>query len=439
MKKFAMKIQNKEIKNAIWIISGKVVQMALSFIVSILSARYLGPSNLGVINYVQSYVAFFTAFCTLGINGLIINDFVEHPNEEGTAIGTTILMRAISSLLSGIMIVAIVSILDRDEPITKVVAILCSLSLIFNVFDTINFWFQSRYKSKFSSLATLIGYIATTIYKLFLLICRKSVVWFALASSIDYAVIALALLIIYKRCNGPKFKYSYEKGKQLLSKSYHFILASMMVAIYGQTDKLMLKQMLSEAEVGYYSIATSVCSMWTFILTAIIDSIYPTIINLKKDGQEEAYKQKNIQLYTIVLYASISVSILLQFFGRPIVLLLYGDAYAPSISVLKIVTWYTAFSYLGVARGAWLVCENKQKYLKYMYVGAAICNVLLNFSLIPIMSASGAALASLITQMLTSIVIPFCVPAMRENAIMMIDAIRLSSVKQLLLRIKILK
>lgn len=432
MNRFAKIIHNKELNNALWIIGGKVVQMTLSFVVSVLSARYLGPSNLGIINYVSSYIAFFSAFCTLGINGLIINDFVEHPDEEGTTIGTTILMRAVSSLLSGIMIVAIVSILDRDEPITIIVSVLCSFSLIFSVFDTINFWFQSRYQSKYSSLATLIGYIAVTIYKLILLICRKSVIWFALASSIDYAVIALALLIIYRRCNGPQFHFSIVKGKQLLGKSYHFILASMMVAIYGQTDKLMLKQMLSEMEVGYYSIATSVCSMWTFVLSAIINSIYPTIINLKKRGQEEAYRNKNIQLYTIVFYASISVSILFQFFGKPIVLILYGNDYAPSIPVLKIVTWYTAFSYLGVARGAWLVCENKHNYLKYMYVGAAVCNVLLNWSIIPIMGASGAALASLITQMLTSIIIPFCIPAMRENAVMMLDAIRLTEIKQIL-------
>ena len=44
----------------------------------------------------------------------------------------------------------------------------------------------------------------------------------------------------------------------------------MMVSIYGQTDKLMLKQMLSEEATGYYATAGAICSMWTFILTAII-------------------------------------------------------------------------------------------------------------------------------------------------------------------------
>ena len=51
---------NKEVKNASWLIYGKLAQMILSFFVSILTARYLGPSNYGTISYVSAYIAFFT-------------------------------------------------------------------------------------------------------------------------------------------------------------------------------------------------------------------------------------------------------------------------------------------------------------------------------------------------------------------------------------------
>ena len=50
---------NKEAKNAGWLIGGRVAQMILSFFVSILTARYLGPGNYGIISYVNAYVAFF--------------------------------------------------------------------------------------------------------------------------------------------------------------------------------------------------------------------------------------------------------------------------------------------------------------------------------------------------------------------------------------------
>lgn len=100
---------------------------------------------------------------------------------------------------------------------------------------------------------------------------------------------------------------------------------------------------------------------------------------------------------------------------------MYGAEYAPAGLPLKIITWYTAFSYLGVSRNSWIVCEGKQKYLKYMYLSAAVINVFLNLALIPVLGAAGAALASLITQICTSMVLPLFFKGMRRNTILMLQ------------------
>ena len=420
---------NKEVKNAGWIIAGRVAQMALSFFVSVFTARYLGPGNYGIINYAGAYVTFFTSLCTLGINSVIIKDFVDNPDEQGKAIGTTIVLRAISSLMSSFMIVGIVSIVDKDEPVTIVVSALCSIALVFHVFDTINYWFQSKYQSKITAVAGLVAYIATSVYKIILLILQKSVLWFAFASSVDYIVVAICLLQAYRAHSGPRFQFSWKKGKYLLGKSYHYILSGMMVAIYGQTDKLMLKQMLGETSVGYYSLASSVNMMWCFVLQAIIDSIYPTIMSLYKSGNREAFERKNKQLYAIVIYVSIFVAIMFTLFGKFAVVLIYGAEYEPSGNLLKIIAWYTIFAYLGVARNAWIVCTNNQKYLKYMYFSAAIANIIINLIFIPIWGAAGAAVASLLTQILTGMVLPCFIKQMRPNVKLMAEAFILKGIK----------
>ena len=420
-------LKGKETKNALWLIGGKVIQMILSLVVGIFTARYLGPSNYGLVNYGTTYVSFFMSFCTLGINSVIIKDFFDHPEEQGKAIGTTLVLRIISSFVSALMIVGIVGILDHNEPLTIVVVALCSISLLFHVFDTFNYYFQSQYRSKITAIATLIAYVSTSVYKVILLITGASVAWFAFASSVDYIVLGILLYFFYVYNKGPHLSFSWEKGKGLLKQSCHYILSGMMVAIYGQTDKLMLKQMLDTTAVGYYSTATAICAMWTFVLQAIIDSIYPAILKLK--GQDEyLYERKNKQLYAITFYISIFVSVLFLILGDFAIRILYGDAYAPAGLPLKIVTWYTAFSYLGVARNAWIVCEEKQKYLKYLYIVAAIMNVILNFIMIPFWGAAGAASASLITQIFTSIVLPLFIKGMKRNSILMLQAIVLYDV-----------
>lgn len=420
-------IHNKEVENAGWIIAGRIVQMAIALVVSVYTARFLGPDNYGLINYGATYVAFFISLSTLGINSIIVKEFVDYPEEQGKTMGTSIVLQLLASSISILMIFVIVNIVDANEMLTIKVVFICSVSLLFYAFESIKYWFQYKYKAKISSIAMLIAYLVVSLYRVILLILGKDVRWFAFASSIDYMVVAIFLYVVYKKNGGAILSFSWKKGKNILKKSYHYIFSGMMVATYAQTDKLMLKQMINETEVGYYSVATAICSMWVFILQAIIDSVNPTIMRLHLKNEEQ-YKKKNRQLYAIVYYVSMLVSVGILIFGDIIIKILYGVAYVPAIVPLKIITWYTAFSYLGVARNSWIVCEGKQKYLKYMYLGAAIINIGINYLLIPRWGASGAAMASLITQMCTSIVLPMFFKELRPNAKLMLEAILLKNV-----------
>lgn len=413
---------NKTVKNAGWLIGGKVAQMLVSLIVSLLTARYLGPSNYGLINYAAAYTAFFSAFCTLGINSVIVKEFIDNPEQEGRIIGTSLAMKSISSFLSAIVIMCIVMVIDMREPLTITVVALSSVGMIFQIFETINYWFQSKLESKVTAMVTLIAYIITSLYKVILMIMGKSVVYFAFATSVDYICIGVMLLIAYRKYSGGKFSVSWKYGKTILKKSCHFILPSLMVSIYGQTDKIMLKQLISDAEIGYYSTAVSLCSVWCFVLTAIIDSAYPSIMKENNTNQKQFVK-RNKQLYAIIFYISALVSLLFTIFAELIISIMYGEAYIPAVAPLRIITWYTAFSYLGVARNAWVVCKNKQKYLIYVYASAAILNVILNFIFIPMWGASGAAIASLAAQIATTMIVPFFIKGLKENSKMMLEAI----------------
>lgn len=421
-------LKRKTVKNAGYLILGKVIQMLFSLVIGLLTARYLGPSNYGLMNYASAYTAFFAAVCTLGINNVLVKEFIDHPGEEGKVIGTTLGLRAVSSVLSSIIIIAITSVLDADEPTTKLVVSLASLGMVFNIAETFNYWFQSRLESKITAGATLAAYLISSAYKVFLLITGKSIAYFALVSSLDYLCLGIILFIQYRKCSGGKLQFSRDYGRELLRKSRHFILSGLMISIYGQTDKLMLKQMINEAEIGYYSTAVALCSMWCFVLNAVIDSAYPSIMEAAKSENESLFKRRNVQLYAIVFYLSMFVSLCFTVLARPLISIMYGESYLPAVAPLRIITWYTAFSYLGVARNAWIVSKERQKYLFGIYASSAAVNVVLNYLLIPSMGASGAAIASLIAQVLTSLVVPFFMKDMRENSMLILDAILLKGI-----------
>ena len=208
---------NKTIKNIGWLMGGRIVHMLLSFLIGLLTARYLGPNNYGLINYATAYTTFFTAICTLGINSVIVKNFIDHPSEEGETIGTTLILRLLASILSLLAILGIVRMVDGNEPVTLAVVALYSLGLVFQVFDSFNYWFQSKLLSKYYAIATMISYAIASIYRVVLLVSGKSVQWFAVANSVDYCIVAVLLYLFYKTNHGPRLSFSFGKAKELLS------------------------------------------------------------------------------------------------------------------------------------------------------------------------------------------------------------------------------
>lgn len=422
-------LKNRVTKNVGWLIGGRILQMMINLPVSLLTARYLGPSDYGIINYAAAYTAFFSSVCTLGINSVLVKELVDTPDKDGEIIGSSVLMRSLSGLLSALTIIGIVSVIDRDEPVTVLAVSLCSVSVLLNASELFNYWFQSQLKSKITSLASLAVCVITSSYKIVMMISGRSVVYFALASSVECLCMGVFLYPCYRKHNGGKLSCSISACKRILSHSCSYILPGLMVAVYNQTDKMMLKQMIGDAETGYYSTAVSICGMWCFVLTAVIDSFSPLILKAWNSGDEGKFEVLNRILYAIVFYVSAFVSLVLTVFAELIVGLLFGEDYLSAAVPLRIITWQTAFSYLGVARNSWIVSKNKQKYLIWIYVLAAAANVILNQVFIPVMGASGAALASLIAQITTVLIAPFLIKPLRRNSELIIEAIRLKNLR----------
>ncbi len=420
-------LKNKIVANAGWLIAGRIIHMLLTFFIGLMTARYLGPDNYGLINYAAAYVTFFVSLCNLGINSVIVKNFVDYPDEAGETVGTTLLLRGISSTLSVIAIILITFFVDKGEPTTVLVVALYSFSVVFQIYDTFNYWFQYRLQSKYVSIASSISYALVSVYMVWLLVTGKSVIWFAVSNSLEYIITGLITYLSYKKCGGPALSFSLAKGKQLLRVSKSFIVAGLMVSVYASTDKLMLKHLMGSAEVGYYTTAATISGLCSFVLSAVIDSMYPSIMQTFREDKVR-FERRNRQMYAAVFYISALASLVISVFARLIVRLLYGAQFYPAVGPLRIVCWYTAFSYLGVARNAWMVCYDCQRYLKYLYIGSAGVNVVLNLLLIPGMGASGAAIASLITQITTTLVFPALMKDLRPNAKLMLEAILLRDV-----------
>ncbi|MBO4317413.1 MAG: flippase [Mailhella sp.] len=422
-------LNNRVVKNAGWLVAGKVIQAVIQLTVGIWTARYLGPADFGLINYAAAYTGFFMWLCGLGINSVLVKELIDNPDGHGTVLGTSLGLKALSSLASAVFILCISAVLDHENPTAFWVVALSGIGVVFSIFDTFNYFFQARFESKVTAIVSLAGFSLSSAYKVALILTSRNVLFFAFAASLDYIFVGLLLFHEYRRHGGRPLSFSWAYGKILLGKSCHFILPALMVAIYGQTDKFMLKQLISETEIGYYSAALRICTMWCFVLGAIIDAMYPSIVEAFRDNETE-FEQRCRLLYAVIEYVSFGMAVLITFFAPAIIALFYGPAYAAAAVPLQVLTWYTAFSYLGVARNSWVVCRNVQKYLVWIYVLGAASNVVLNILVIPRFGATGAAAATLITQFVTAIGVPLFIPALKRNAVLMLEAFCLKGLRR---------
>ncbi len=409
-----MQKRNSTTKNAVWIISCKVIQSLLGIFVSMLSARYLGPSNYGLISYAASIAAFMLPIVQLGFRSTLVREIVENPDREGEIVGTSLFFNVLSALACMVAVCGFVYVANPNEPVTLIVCALYSLSLLTQALEMIQYWFQAKLISQYTSLTGLVAYTIVTAYKIYLLAAQKSIYWFAVSNALDYFVIAITLIVIYCKLSNQKLRVSFRLFIEMFARSKYFIVSSLMVTIFAQIDKIMLKAMMTEEAVGIYSAAVTCAGLTSFVFSAIIDSFRPTIFENKKSSQE-VYENSLVLCYSVVIYLSLMQCIVMSVFSKQIIYILYGSDYAASAAVLSLVVWYTTFSYIGPIRNIWMLAEDKQKYLWIINLSGAVANVILNAALIPFIGVMGAALASLVTQIFTNFIIGFLLKPIRYN------------------------
>lgn len=412
---------NKITRNTTWIISCKIVQSCIALLINMFVARYLGPSKFGLITYAASLVAFFLPITQLGFSSVLVKELIDRPDKEGEILGTTIFFSICASILSIVGVTVFAAITSDNDHKTIIVCFLYSIVLFFQALNLIQYWFQAKYNSKVTSILTLVAYVVISAYKIYLLVSAKSIYWFALSNSIDFAVISLGSIHVYRKSKG-KLSVSVQSGKEIFSRSKHYILAALMMAVFSQIDKIIINLKLGEQETGYYGAAITSAGMFGFFFTAIIDSYRPYIF----EGQSingKTFRKRLATLYSIIIYLTVAFSLFETLFANIIIKILYGNDFINATSALRIVTWATTFSCIGAVRNIWIISNAKQNYLWLINLLGAIACVILNFSLIPKLGICGAAVASLLTQIFTNVITGYIIRPIKSSNLIMLSGL----------------
>lgn len=415
-------IQSRMFQNTKWMIVCKIIQSLLQMILGMITARYLGPSNYGLISYAASLTAFAVPFMRLGLDETLVREYVTDPDREGEIAGTAMVMNLFSAFVCMVCVILFSVAANRGEPVTILVCSLYSICLIFQAMEMMQYWFHARLLSKYSSLAMLFSYMVVAVYKIYILVTRKSIYWFAVIHSVEYGFTALVLLAAYRKQKGKKLSFSLRTARAIFTRSKYYILASLMVTVFQNTDHIMLKMMAGDAANGYYATAITCAATVGFLYAAIVDSWRPVILE-SHQSDKNRFEKNVICLYSVVIYMALLQSVFYAVFAKYIVFFLYGEQYRPAVPVLQILVWMLSFSYMGTVRNIWILAEEKHRFLWIINLCGVTANVLLNAVAIPLWGACGAAAASVVTQFATNFLVGFLLSPIRENNRLLLKAL----------------
>lgn len=395
------------IGNTGWLFTEKIVQMGLGLLVGVWITRYLGPEKFGRFNYALAIVGLSVPFAKLGLDNIVIRNLARDPSCKNETLGSAFALKLISSLVTLVAIVGIIFLITPNatpaNQETRLIVGIVAAGTVIQSFDIIDYWFQSQVKAKYSVWARNGAYVFMSLVKIILIQVKAPLMAFAIAMVAEAALYAIGLVILYQfKGNAIKaWQVTLKYAKLLLNDSWPLILSGIVIMIYMRIDQVMLGQMVGEKSVGIYSAAVKISELWYFVPSAIVNSVFPSIVQAKEISEEVYYKRLQ-QLFNVMSVLAYSVAIPITFLSTWIVTLIYGKYYAEAAPILTVHIWTGLFVSLGVARETWLTTEGLMKFSAATTAAGAVVNIILNYFLIGSYGGLGAALATVAAQFIAS-------------------------------------
>jgi PST family polysaccharide transporter len=382
----------------------RVVRMGFGLVVGVWVARYLGPSRFGLLNYSQALVALLTVFGTLGLERVVVRDLVREPEHRGEILATALVLRTAGGMAAWAASIGLAVLLNPHEPATWGLVAILGGGIFVQSSDVIDYWFQSRVESKYSVIARNGAFLATAGLRVVLILLRASLVWFAVAMTVEMVLAAVGLTAIYlhRKQTFADWRPNGHRMAGLLRDAWPLVLSGMAVMIYMRIDQLMLQSMSGPASVGIYSATVRISEVWYFVPVAVVSSAMPNIVEGKRLGQE-IYVSRNMKLFRALVVMSLTVSVLLSLVGSWVVVRLYGPAYAEAGPILAVHAWTSIFVALSISQGPWMVAEGYTMMALRRSASGAALNLVLNFLFLRKYGCMAAALNTLAAQAFAAI------------------------------------
>lgn len=228
-----------------------------------------------------------------------------------------------------------------------------------------------------------------------------TIIHFALAQMGSYlAVVAIGFFMVRKKARIFKWSINYKRFRRDLKNSLPYALLIMLMALYTRIDSIMLEQISGAFEAGVYAQAfrlLDAVNQFAYLVGLLLLSIFARMFAEKQDVGPITKLA-----FSLIIAGTVAVSFSTGFAAPGLLSALYVEHADLSTPVFRLLIGSSVAFGATYVFGTLLTARGDLRVLNRVALSGFGLNLILNFVLIPVYGATGAAAATIFTQFVTA-------------------------------------
>ena len=387
-------------KNMSWLLISQIIASVCGFIWTILMARYLGVDNYGIFGFATSLTGILAITIDFGISNHIVRHIATDYDSAPKYLGNALPLKSIFSVGTIILTLIILILMKADELVITVTLLFTIEMILKSYIGTLNGSFQAFEEGKYQGIGNTILHVLLLIFILLTIFTDLGLIGIA----ISYIIANLIALIyeyyvLKKHIIKPKFELDADFCKKITLLAIPFAVTSLLYNVYYSIDIVMLTNMVGNYPTGIYNATYKLISVLTIFYSVYTAVIFPVMSKFFKNDEKMLLIsfEKSIKYLMLII---IPLAVATVVYSTDIIHFIYGHEYDASSSVLSILIWTVCLLFISGAANTLLNASHKEVTVTKIYAMAAIFNIVLNLFMIPYLSYNGAAITTVLSDVL---------------------------------------
>jgi O-antigen/teichoic acid export membrane protein len=393
----------KLIKNAGILMTSQLVTWGFSLLLTIFLPRYLGAAVTGEFVLAGSIWAIMGMLIGFGMDTLLTKEIARHPDRTPELVGTAFILRIILFMITCGLVALYLQLMSYSPTTVRLVWIIGISSLIVQLGLAYQSALQGLEYMHYTSIAGIVSKGINTILAITVVILGYSVYSIGFVNIISALVSTTLLFIFLRRYYKPQVRFQITPALAMMKSSVPYLLSGMGLILYGQIDVLIISSMINAHEVGWYGVTTQLTGTLLFIPVVFTTAIFPALTRAYS-SQSSTMPSLIRKSFDLMLLLSIPIGLGILVIADPLVILLYGSAFAPSGPILSVMGIVVIFMYLNILVGQFLISTDRQNIWTIIMFIATLITIPLDLLLVPWSQSSfgngaiGGAISFVITE-----------------------------------------